>query len=217
MAEGKKGFLMYADWYHTIKKLPDDIAGKLFKHSLMYVNDMDPTTDDLLVEVTFEPMKQQFKRDLIAWEQKIEGYSKAGKASAEAKRLAKEQLQQGSTTLNDVEKKKEEKKEVKATPAHEIDFDKLLDYINKSFNREFKLINDATRKKFKARLKEGYTNADIKNCIDTLVKTHHKENGYQYCTPEFISRPDTMTKYSTKTSAPSSTPQNNLTLGRHDN
>lgn len=64
MAEDKKGFVLYADLLHTVQKLPNDKAGELFKHILLYVNDQDPKTDDLLIDVTFEGIKQQLKRDL---------------------------------------------------------------------------------------------------------------------------------------------------------
>lgn len=50
--------------------MPDDKAGKLLKHILGYVNDKNPITDDLIIELTFEPIKQQLKRDLIKWEGK---------------------------------------------------------------------------------------------------------------------------------------------------
>ena len=71
MAENKKGFILYCDLIHTIKKMPDDKAGLLFKHLLAYVNDENPTTDDLLIELTFEPIKQQLKRDLNKWENEL--------------------------------------------------------------------------------------------------------------------------------------------------
>ena len=78
-----------------------------------------------------------------------------------------------------------------------IDFDVLLKFINDSFDRKFRLINDKAKKQFKARLKNGYTKEDIKQCIVNLKSnTYHKESGYQYCTPEFISRQDTLDKYS---------------------
>ena len=49
-------------------KLPDDKAGQLvFKHILSYVNDLDPLSDDLILNIAFEPIKQQLKR-LKAWE-----------------------------------------------------------------------------------------------------------------------------------------------------
>lgn len=117
--------------------------------------------------------------------------------------------------------KKEPKKELLPTIPESkqteiLDFDKLLKYINTQFNRSFKTVNDATKKKFKARLKEGYTNIDIKNCIDNLaLVNYHKENGYQYCTPEFISRSETLEKYSSKTVIKKE-PQTSLILGKHD-
>lgn len=68
MAENKKSFLLYCDIIHTINKMPNDKAGELFKHILKYVNDEDPSTDDLIINLTFEPIKQQLKRDLSKYE-----------------------------------------------------------------------------------------------------------------------------------------------------
>ena len=70
MAENKKSFILYADLKHTLSKVPDDVAGRLFKVILEYVNDNNPIIeDDLLLEVLFEPIKQTLKRDLQRWEQ----------------------------------------------------------------------------------------------------------------------------------------------------
>ena len=63
MAENKKSFLLYSDLSLTVNKLPDEIAGKLFKIILDYVNDKYPLIDDLLLEVAFEPIKQLLNRD----------------------------------------------------------------------------------------------------------------------------------------------------------
>ena len=68
MAENKKSFVLYCDLIHTVSKLPNDKAGELFKHVLEYVNDNNPTTNDLLIQVSFEPIKQQLKRDLVKYE-----------------------------------------------------------------------------------------------------------------------------------------------------
>lgn len=68
MAENKKSFLLYCDLIHTIEKMPKENAGELFLHILKYVNDQNPTTDDLIVNLTFEPIKQQLKRDLKVYE-----------------------------------------------------------------------------------------------------------------------------------------------------
>jgi len=71
MAENKKSFVLYCDLIHTIEKMPDDKAGLLFKHLLRYVNDQNPIIDDLLIEIAFEPIKRQLKRDLESWEQEL--------------------------------------------------------------------------------------------------------------------------------------------------
>ena len=68
MAKDKRGFLLYCDIIHTIEKLSDEQAGKLFKHILMYVNDYNPIAEDILTEVVFEPIKQSLKRDLEKYE-----------------------------------------------------------------------------------------------------------------------------------------------------
>jgi len=64
MAENKKSFVLYADLLHTVQKLPDEKAGVLLKTILEYVNDLNPEVNDLLVDLVFEPIKQQLKRDL---------------------------------------------------------------------------------------------------------------------------------------------------------
>lgn len=68
MAKDKNSFLLYCDIIHTVEKLDDVQAGKLFKHLLKYVNDQDPTPEDIVTEIAFEPIKQSLKRDLIKYE-----------------------------------------------------------------------------------------------------------------------------------------------------
>lgn len=68
MAENKKSFVLYSDNYGLIKQLPDEIAGKLFKHIFSYVNDENPASDDLLLNIAFESFKIHLKRDLKKYE-----------------------------------------------------------------------------------------------------------------------------------------------------
>jgi len=106
MAENKKSFVLYSDLIHTVSKMPSDKAGDLFKHILAYVNDQNPTTEDLIVQLTFEPIKQQLKRDLTKYEVKREQWSEAGKRSAEVRASKKEQplttVEQPLTTVDSV-------------------------------------------------------------------------------------------------------------------
>ncbi len=79
MAKDKSSFILYADYIHTVEHLTDEQTGILFKHILDYVNDRHPTTANIYVNLAFEPIKQQLKRDLKKYETKRENYSKSGK------------------------------------------------------------------------------------------------------------------------------------------
>lgn len=70
MAKDKKSVLLYCDIIHTVKELSDEEAGKLFKHYLNYINDLNPEPPDKLTQIVFEPIKQNLKRDLKKWESK---------------------------------------------------------------------------------------------------------------------------------------------------
>lgn len=50
-----------------VEKLPDEKAGQLMKIIFQYVNDKNPVVDDLILQIAFEPIKMQLKRDLLQW------------------------------------------------------------------------------------------------------------------------------------------------------
>jgi hypothetical protein len=68
MATNKKGFMLYADQQELFNQLSNEQAGQLIKHVFSYVNDENPKTDSLIINLAFTPIKQQLKRDLIKWE-----------------------------------------------------------------------------------------------------------------------------------------------------
>ncbi len=68
--EGKKSFVLYTDQREVFDELSDEDAGRLIKHIFSYVNDENPSTDDLLLKVAFLPIKTQLKRDLKMWDEK---------------------------------------------------------------------------------------------------------------------------------------------------
>src|SRR5689334_9421181 len=91
MAKDKASFVVYSDLIHTIEKLSDARAGKLFKIMLQYVNDRNPPDpDDIVLQVAFEPIKQYLKRDLKKWEanrgKRIEAGKLGGIKSGESRR-----------------------------------------------------------------------------------------------------------------------------------
>ena len=79
MAQNKKSFILYADQKGVFDQLPDELAGKLIKHIFAYVNDENPISDNLIINIAFEPIKQSLKRDLRRWEDYIEKQSLNGK------------------------------------------------------------------------------------------------------------------------------------------
>jgi hypothetical protein len=81
MAKDKKTIVIYADYLATFDKLTDEEAGRLIKHLLRYVNDLNPESDRM-TQLLFEPMRQQLKRDLEKWEQVKGKRSESGKAGA---------------------------------------------------------------------------------------------------------------------------------------
>jgi len=85
MAENKKSFVLYTDIIHVFSNLTDDEAGKLIKHLLAYVNDENPQTDNRIIQIAFEPIKLQLKRDLKHWESVINKRKDAGKLGGLAK------------------------------------------------------------------------------------------------------------------------------------
>ena len=101
MAENKKSFILYCDIINTVQKLDDKTAGELFKHLLKYVNDEDPKTENILIDIAFEPIKQQLKRDLNKYQQIKQKRSQAGKRSAELRKV--ESVKQTSTNSTSVE------------------------------------------------------------------------------------------------------------------
>ena len=89
MAKDKKAFVLYADLIHTVEQLSSEQAGDLFKHILRYVNDKDPVSKDILINIAFEPIKQQLKRDLKKYENRAEKSRNNGKLGGRPKNLNK--------------------------------------------------------------------------------------------------------------------------------
>jgi len=105
MAEDKKGFLLYADQKELFDQLPNEKAGELIKHIFKYVNDENPESDDLLINLSFTSIKQQLKRDLKKYEDRIDKKSTSGR-EGNLKRWNKDvydDYKKGNQSLEDAE------------------------------------------------------------------------------------------------------------------
>jgi hypothetical protein len=83
--EGKKSFVLYTDQREVFDELSDEDAGRLIKHIFSYVNDENPSTDNILIKVAFLPIKTQLKRDLKIWDEKKQQRAEAGRKGGLAK------------------------------------------------------------------------------------------------------------------------------------
>jgi hypothetical protein len=99
MPSDKKSFILYADLIHTVRKLPPEKAGQLFITILQYVNEEDFVVDDLLVEIAFEPIKQQLIRDSHKWGERIEQNSINGKKGGRPKKANETEINPNNPPL----------------------------------------------------------------------------------------------------------------------
>jgi hypothetical protein len=66
-------------------KMPKEKVGDLFMTILEYVNDKDPVVEDMFVDLVFEPIKHQLKRDLVKYEKFKVKQSQNGKLGGRPK------------------------------------------------------------------------------------------------------------------------------------
>lgn len=93
MAEGKKSFVLYSDLILVVKKLIDkdrknktNNTGELFYHLLQYVSDENPEPINDTIDLVFEPIKNQLKRDLNKWESRSDRSRENGKLGGRPKK-----------------------------------------------------------------------------------------------------------------------------------
>ena len=143
--ENKKSFILYSDIINIVEKLSDEIAGKLFKLILDYVNDKNPKTDDLLLQIAFEPIKQALKRDLIKWKNTSAIRSSMGKLGGIKSGKKREEMKQNEANeaiasklkqneANEAIASKLKQNEAKGSKRKQNEHDNVNDSVNDSVN-----------------------------------------------------------------------------------
>lgn len=169
MAENKKSVLLYCDIFHTVKELSDEEAGRLFKHYLMYINDMNPTSDDRLTALLFEPIKQNLKRDLKKWESIIDKRRVAGAIGGKQKVANAKSAKQKVANVAVIDNVNVIVKEINIpTEPQFLEFCKTIKEIN-YFEYEFSL-----KSKFETWLQDGWKDGNgdkIKNWKSKIKNT----------------------------------------------
>ena len=104
MATGKKSFVLYVDQHEIFNSLiTSDQKVELMDAIFLYVKDKAPIVKDPLVNMAFNLIKLQLKRDLEKWDNTLLGKSRAGKASAKARELKRQQTLTNPTRVESVE------------------------------------------------------------------------------------------------------------------
>ena len=193
----RKGFNFFRSYFDVCNELPDKERLQ-FLDALLNKQFLGQDPDDLTGQARFAWISQMHSID-----SQVKGYeTKTGSTLSDptAPPTVAPCLAPPAPPTLQVQVEVQEKgkgKEVLHTTAKAIDYDLLLQYINKSFGRKFLIINLTIKTKYKARLKEGYTNLSIRTAIDNCKEDkYHRETNYKYCTPEFFSRSVTLDKYS---------------------
>lgn len=184
----RKGFNFFRSYYDVYNELSD-------KDKVLF---MDALLDRQFLGVKPEGLKGMSKFAYISQTNSIDSQVKGFEDKTGIKLQPPTEPPCEGVNLPPTEQVEVEvKEEVKEEVQHVINFDKLLDFINLQTKRNFKLINNTIKNKYKARLKEGYTNESIKTAIINAVNSdYHKETNFKYLTPEFFSRNTTIDKYS---------------------
>lgn len=124
----------------------------------------------------------------------------AGRVSAEKRNTNstndEQMLNKGEQTPTK-ESKGKERKEKQNEPI--IHFDKLLSFFNRTFQKNCRVVPDAVKRSYNARLREGFTTDDIKQSILNVKNDpFHVENSFKYATIEYFSRSKTLNSYGYK-------------------
>lgn len=183
MAENKKGFILYADLIHTINKIDNENAGLLFKHLLAYVNDLNPEPPNLIIEIAFEPIKQQLKRDLKHWESVRLKRVEAGLKSAEIKKQNQQMLThvesvkhsstKSTVIVNDNDNVNVNDK-VNVIKDINTDIPAFIDFLNYAYKHRPNISETDLKLKYESWLANDWKNGNdkkIKNWKSTLLNT----------------------------------------------
>lgn len=117
MAVEKKSFVIYSDLIFIVEKLvlkdrenKTNYGGELFLHILEYVNDKKPIPIDFIIEMAFEPIRLQLKRDLEKYQAVKQKRSDAGKQGGRPKKEDSENVNEEAKKANALFEKQDEAK-----------------------------------------------------------------------------------------------------------
>jgi len=180
----RQAFNFYRSYWDVAKELND--KDRLAFYDALLTRQFTGEETELKGLVKFAYLSQKHSID-----KQIKGYE--DKTKRPLQDPSQDPTQGGMQGPSVQEKEKGKEKE-------EIDYQALLDFVNNTFGRNFKVITEKVKRSYYSRLKDGYIKEDIINAIKNCKENQfHKDNNYNYCTPEFFSRAETLDKYANRT------------------
>lgn len=97
-------------------------------------------------------------------------------------------------TVKEVKEIKEIKKDIYLDSDKDV-FEDFIETFNMILGKNFQ-VTESVFSKFKARLKDGYTQTQMLEALENAkTQKHHIETNFKYLTPEFFTRPDKIELY----------------------
>ena len=190
----KKSFVLYNDLREIVDLMPDDMAGKLFKMMLAYVNGDSVETDDITLRVAFKPIQLQLERDAGKYATYLQKQRDNGKRGGRPKKAEESQKTQPflekpkkadndnvTVTVNGTNQKKGGK-----PPKEKVDdipYDEVVSMFNATCTtlEPVSVLTEPRKANIRARWNDGYRLEDFKKVFTNCDKSdHHSGRGGQW-------------------------------------
>lgn len=208
---GKFGSKGYGIYWRVVEILHEEQDHKLHLKPYMFEAIASTFKEDVklinnIINYSVEVCELFIKEDNYLYSQRVleniakrdkikEARSFAGKKSAQLRsKNNPTNVKQNPTTVEQNPTKESKGKEKKVKEI--IQWNNLLEFYNKTFNKNNRVFNDSNKAKYLARIKEGYTRENISKAMLKAKKDpFHTDNNYKFTTLEYFSRSTTLDKY----------------------
>ena len=188
----RKAFNFLRSYFDVVNELQNDTDK--FNFLMAVINkqflDEDPKDLSFLVKLCYSSQKHSIEASVKGWKRVSNTDLIGNPMTNQISNPPTNPMTNPMTNPKEVEVK-EKGKDINLS----VNWIGLLEQFNLITNKKLRVIDEKTKRQVIARLKDGYTKADlllaITNCFND---DYHKENP-KYLTLEFITRPDKMQKY----------------------
>ena len=209
---GKFGAKGYGVYWRIVEILHEEQDHKLHLRPYMFEAIASTFKEDVkdintIIEYLVEVCELFIKEDNFLYSQRVleniskrdkikEARSSAGKRSAQLRQAQVSTTVEQKPNLDNQKPTKESKVKEKKENSVTINWQNLLIFYNKTFDKSNRVFNDSNKAKYLARIKEGYTKENItKAMLKALKDNFHSDSNFKFCTLEYFGRSATLDKY----------------------